>query len=258
MNRARALAPLLMLSCFACSAHKLATPAPEAAGLTPPPGTFLAYEHSFEIELAEEAIPARLAAAQASCLGQKLGDCAVLGIEQSGGDYPHASLTVRIAPSGVEPLVALAAEGGDVASRSTRAEDLAQVVHDNEAQRARLEKELARLDAFAGRKDIAVADLIALTKQIADSETQLEAAKREAAQQRRRIDTNLVTLTWRRPGVDAATSAISDALDEFGETFAVGVALVIYAVAYLIPVALALAVPIAGIRWWRRRAKRAG
>jgi multidrug efflux pump subunit AcrA (membrane-fusion protein) len=259
MSRARLIPVMALLAGLAC-AQKSSAPegaAQEAAGLRAPPGTFLAYEHDFDIELAAAAIPARLAEAQASCLAQRFGDCAVLGIEQSGGERPHAALTVRIAPAGVEPLVALAGEGGEVASRTTRAEDLAQGVQDNAAQRARLERELARLDAFAGRKDIAVSDLIALSKQIAETETQLEAARREAAQQQRRIDTNLVALRWRPPGVDAATSEISLALEEFGETFASGVAFVIYIAAYTIPAAVALAIPIAGLRWWRGRKRRA-
>jgi hypothetical protein len=260
MRRGTAFGVAVLLAAgLACSAKK-SVPASDAAqepsGLRGPPGTFLAYEHSCDIELAEDAIPARLAAAQAGCLAQKFGDCAVLGAAQSGGEYPHASLTVRIAPQGVAPLLALAGEGGEIASQSTRAEDLAQAVQDNASQRARLEKELARLDAFAGRKDLAVADLIALSKQIAETETQLEAAQREAAQQQRRLDTNLVALAWRPPGGDTAASEIAEAIDEFGETLAGGVAFVIYATATLLPIATALGILLAAIFWWRRRRRR--
>ncbi|MCA1715211.1 MAG: DUF4349 domain-containing protein, partial [Gammaproteobacteria bacterium] len=79
-----------------------------AKGMTAPQGALLAYEHEIAIELAAGVIPARLAEAQAACSAQTFGDCGVLNVQQQGGEHPSAGLTVRIAPAGVEPLIALA------------------------------------------------------------------------------------------------------------------------------------------------------
>ncbi|MFC3655599.1 hypothetical protein ACFOPN_07925 [Xanthomonas hyacinthi] len=45
---------------------------------------------------------------------------------QRGGEHPQATLSVRIVPAKVEPLIAQAGSGGEIGSHSTHAEDLAQ------------------------------------------------------------------------------------------------------------------------------------
>ena len=195
-NRMRVIGAIALLGVASCSSRQDAPATTEGAaeGISAPNGTFLAYEHTVSFELSAGKIPARLAKSQASCVAQSFGDCAVLNIEQLAGDRPSASLTVRISPSGVEPFLAEAGEGGEIATRSLRAEDLASAVEDNAAERARLEKSLAKLSKFAERADLAVADAIAVANEAAEIEVQLEALARAGAGHKRRLDTNLVAL----------------------------------------------------------------
>lgn len=179
----------------------------------------------------------------------------VLGVQQTGGDQPAAMLRLRIAPAGVEPMIALASAGARLGSRSTHAEDLAVVVRDNATVQARLRNELARLQEFQQRRDLAVADMIALSRQLADTEAQLQAAEQDGAQHRRRIDTQLLTLNFRPPGGESGRGEIARALRDFGATLSMGTAWTIRAAAFLIPLLLALAVLVAGVRRWRRRRK---
>ncbi len=222
-------------------------------GMTAPKGALLAYEHEVAIELGADAIPARLAEAQAACSTQKFGDCSVLSVQQQGGEYPSGGLSVRIAPAGVEPLIALASRDADVGSRSTRAEDLAQVVHDTTQQRVRLQGEHARLLEFQQRRDLAVADMIALSRQIAEVEAQLQVSEREAAQHARRLDTNLLTLNFHPPGGESGRNEIAQAFDDFGRTLSMGTAWTIRALAFLIPLGLLLAGLVLLVRRLRRR-----
>ena len=134
------------------------------------------------------AIPPRLQAVRTACEGGRFGACVVLSVQQSGGDRPSAMLGMRIVPAGVEPMITLASAGATLGSRSTRAEDLAVVVRDNRTAQDRLRKELARLQEFQQRRDLAVADMIALSKPLAETEAQLQAAEQEGAQHRRRIE----------------------------------------------------------------------
>lgn len=245
----------LLLGCS--SELKESAAEPQAhAGLRSPSGTSLAYEHRVAIELAAERIPERVAAAQASCLAQEFGDCAVLSVEQQSGEWPSASLTVRIAPEGVDPLLAVAGDGGELSSRSTRAEDLAQAVEDNAAKRARLAKMNVRLAAFAERKDLKLEDALTLSREMATLEVELEQLGREAAQQRRRIDTNLLAISFSPPGAYAASNELVDAIEESRETFLGGAALVVHAIAFLAPLLVFAGVVLAAIRAWRRRRKR--
>jgi len=218
-------------------------------------GSFLAYEHQVGIRLANERIDAQLAASRDACTQDRFGRCELIAIQQSGdSQMRNAHLVVRIVPEGVEKLVALAAEGGQLQSRSTQAEDLAQAVSDNQQLRERLEREYQTLQGFQGRKDMSVADLLALAKATAEVEQQLHAARQESAQQQRRITTNLLTLDfssqyqptgrWARVG-----KALGNSLDELTD----GTVNAIQAAAYGLPMLVILLIAGLILRWlWRK------
>jgi uncharacterized protein DUF4349 len=218
-----------------------------------PPGAFLAYEHDVQIELAAEDIPARLEEVQDSCQSGKFGDCAVLNVRREGGDEPSGLLEVRIAPKGVEPIIRQAAQGAEIGSRSTRAEDLAEVVADNDLTRLRLQKEHARLLEFQDRKDLSVTDLLALSKQLSALEAGLEAAQRDGAQHKRRIDTQLVTLDFNPPGGQQGRGEVAKSFRDFGSILSVSIAWMIRAFAGGLPLVVLLSL---AVFFWRRRRRR--
>lgn len=250
--RVGAIVALVWLVAAGCARHE-GGGAVAADSVRNPAGGQLAYEHDVEIVLEASAIPDRLKASQQACGTGKFGACSVLAVSQQGGDYPRASLTVRIVPDGVEPFIAQAAKGADIGSRNTRAEDLAQAVGDNDLLQDRLARERDRLLEFQQRRDLAVADMIALSQQLAQVEAQLQAAQQEGAQHRHRIDTQRVTLQFVPPGGQSGRGEIRQALRDFTATLSTGTAWTIRAVAFLIPVGLVLWVVIALVRRWRRR-----
>lgn len=238
----------------ALAAHFIAAPKPAMA----PPGTSIAYEHTVEVQVPGSEIPRRIDTVQSACFAQKFGDCAVLNVEQRGGDFPRGSITVRIAPKGVEPLLGAAAEGAEVTSRTLSAEDLAEAVTDNALRRSRLEKERARLLEFQDKPDIELEDMLRLSKRLSEVEAQLDVAQQEHAQQRRRIDTNRLTIEFETPRAETGRSDIGEAFRDFGRVFGASVAFVIRAVAAAVPVLLVLAVLIALVVRLRRRMRRKG
>ena len=232
-----------------------------AANVAPDQDAMLAYEHAAQLRIAARDIPDRLAQVQAACTTRRFGVCQVLSVQQSGGvegrdGEQSASLGIRIVPAGVEPMIALAGGGGELASRSTQAEDLAQVVRDNDALRARLQRERDRLLEFQQRRDLAVADMIALSKQLAEIEIQLEAVQRDAAQHQRRLQTHLLNLHWSPSGGEAGRSEVGQAMRDVGRTLALGTAWTIRALAFLVPL-LALLL-LLRLLWRRLRARRRG
>lgn len=251
-----ALACVALFAICACSNKEMAAGAPTKNVAPPtqsPQDAFLAYEHDVAIELAAADIQARMQAVQASCQSGKFGDCAVLDVRQSAGDSPSGSLTVRIAPQGVEPIIGQAAQGAAIGSRSTHAEDLAQVVADNDLQQLRLQKEHAKLLEFQQRKDLAVADLLAISKQLSEIEAGLETAQREGAQHRRRIDTQRVTLDFQPPGGQRGRSEIVQAFFDFGSILSVSIAWMIRAFAGLLPLLAVLSLVVFVCRRRRKR-----
>jgi hypothetical protein len=219
-------------------------------------GVLLAYEHRVQIRLPGERIAAQAAAVQAACNASKFGACAVLGMNQSGGDEPSAMVQVRIVPDGVEPLIGLAGKGEEISERSIQADDLATAVRNNAMLEDRLQKEHARLLEFQDRKDLKVADVLTLSNRIAEIESQLQGAQQEAAQQQRRISTQLVTLNFHTTRGQESRSEIGDAFRDFGGIVATVIAFLIRAFAVLLPVSVALAA-LVWVLLRLRRARRA-
>lgn len=209
------------------------------------------------IELPADQIGQRIVAVRNACQAAQFGDCALLAVEQTGGRDPSGSVSVRLAPDGIEPMVQLAGQHGDVAARSTRAEDLAQQIADTGLAQARLQKEHARLLELQQRRDLAVTDLLALSKRLAEIEAEAQQTQQDAAQQQRRVRTQLLTLNFRSTGGEQGRGEIAEAGAEFGQVFASSVAFVIRAVAALLPVVVVAV--IAGwllLQAWRWRARR--
>lgn len=262
----RALALFLLMAVAACNrvdqsestastgAAPMMDKATRGANQVEEAAALLAYEHNADIAIDAEGIPQRVQAARAACDAGRFGRCVVLNVQQSGGDYPSATLGMRIAPAGVEPMIALASEGAKLGSRSTRAEDLAVVVRDNAQLQDRLRKEMARLQEFQQRRDLAVADMIALSRQLAETEAQLQASEQEGAQHHRRIDTHLLTLGFHPPGGESGRNEIAQAVRDSGKLLSMGTAWMIRAVAFLVPLALLLALLVLGVRRRRRKA----
>ncbi|TQT24862.1 DUF4349 domain-containing protein, partial [Xanthomonas perforans] len=128
-----ATAMLLGWALCGCAKHHAEMAADGGAAAPAPPaaqGNALAYEHDVRIELPADQIGQRIAAIRTACQDAQFGDCALLAVEQEGGRDPSGRVSVRLAPEGIEPMVQLAGQHGDVAARSTRAEDLAQQIAD--------------------------------------------------------------------------------------------------------------------------------
>ena len=255
----------LALALVACSDGARERAAGGGAGVaaSPAPGSpggleaMLAYEHHVGIVLAADQIEPRMQAAKVACEEGRFGACVVLDARTESGERPSATLGMRIAPAGVEPMIALAGKGARLGTRSTHAEDLAVQVRDNALVQERLRNEMARLEEFRQRRDLAVADMIALSRQMAEAQAQLDAAEREGAQHKRRIDTQKLTLDFRPPSGESGRGEIGQALRDFGGTLASGIAWTIRASAFLLPV---LVVLVALVALWRRlrRGRKAG
>ncbi|KOR39594.1 hypothetical protein ADT25_21565 [Xanthomonas oryzae] len=245
-----------------CAKHQAEMAADGGAAAPGPPtaqGNALAYEHDVRIELPADQIGQRIAAIRIACQDAQFGDCALLAVEQEGGRDPSGRVSVRLAPDGIEPMVQLAGQHGDVAARSTRADDLAQQIADTGLAQARLQKEHARLLELQQHRDLAVTDLLVLSKRLAEIEAEAQQPQQQAAQQQRRVRTQFLTLNFRSTGGEQGRGEIeiAEAAAEFGEVFSSSVAFVIRAVAALLPIAVVAL--IAGwllLQAWRWRARR--
>ncbi len=216
--------------------------------------TFLAYEHRVDVAVDGDArILERQEAVRRACNEGRFGSCSVLQIEQGSGRYAHGTLGLRLVPEAVEPMVALAAEGGQVGSRQTSAEDLGAQVADTGQKLSQLRDQRVRLQALQSREDLAVSDLIALTRELSLVDTQIETLDKGAAQLRHRLETNRLTLSFRSSARDSAWSRLGGAFADFGDALVEGISDALEWLAYGLPL-LVLVFPLALLwRWlWRR------
>ncbi|MFK2903751.1 DUF4349 domain-containing protein [Dyella ginsengisoli] len=214
----------------------------------------LAYSHMLRIDLPGPSIAGRMTEVRAACENARFGACNVLRIDQSehGG-----SLTVRIAPGGVEPLSRLAAQGGRIGFRQTTAEDLSSAVQDNRQQLALLESHAHTLEELAAGKDLSISDRIALSHEQASVQQQLQALHATEATQQRQLDTNRLELDFRDRDIETGHGRIAEAAGDMLDQAAEGVADVLRMLGYGLPF-LILAFPLALLwRWlWRRMSRR--
>lgn len=251
----------VLIALAACSKQSAETAAADGFAAAAPPlaapaGTYLAYEHTATVELDQAKLSARIDALQQACQRGRFGDCAVLKLSRQGGERASAKIQVRLAPKGVEPFIALAGQDGEVAERESHAEDLAQQVADTRLTQARLQREHAQLTAYQQRSDMKVADLLAVSKRLAEIEAAMEQAERDAAQQRRRIDTQRVTVQLETSASQRGRSQIGQAWANFGETLSGSAAFMISAVAALLPIVVTVGLLVwivSALMRWRRR-----
>lgn len=216
----------------------------------------LAYEHMVSIELPRDLLPGRVREIQTACQSDTQSGCTLLDVSvNSNEEIPSGSLRMRVAPGGVDRLIELAAAGGEVASRSTHAEDLAQAVADTERQLALLTVHRDRLSEFMQDRSLKVEQLITVSKELAEVQTQIEQFATTRANLRRRIDTELLTIMLSLPRQEfaAAQTPVLDALRDFGATVREAFAMVIRFIATIVPWLIVIVPGIVLVRWfWRR------
>lgn len=227
-------------------------------GAKAPEGTALAYEHRAALSMTDG--PAVTTAAENvanACREQRFGDCALLGLEQTGGEWPSATVTMRLAPDGVAPTLKLVTDaGGSLTQRTTKAEDLAGALADLKRERDSLVAQRARLESAVDGRSVTASDAIALAAELGRIDARLSEIDAGEHAQRRRIDTNLLTVDLRVPYDNRqrdAWSAFDGLGGEIVESVATGVSEGLTALAYLGPLALLLLMPtLCLVLLWRR------
>lgn len=219
-------------------ARMLAAAAMAPAGEAQAQARTLAYEHTISIETSKEELPTRLREIESACRADQASGCTILDVSSHAqDDLPTGSIRMRLAPAGVEPIVAVASKDGKVIGRSTHAEDLAEPIADTERQLALLTLHRDRLTELMKSKDIKIDQLITVSRELASVQSQLDSLGSQRANLRRRVDTELLTIQLSLPRYDYAAnnSPVTDAFRSFGAEFREAIGSVIRFLAILLP-----------------------
>lgn len=174
--------------------------------------------------------------------------------EQSG---PQGSaLTLRVASDRLDDALAALARLGEVSRRELRAEDVTEQAVDLEArldsQRASVQRVRALLD-----RAVTIGEVVQVEAELTWRQAELESLEQRAAALADQVTLSTVEVTLSGPGADPADGFVPGLSTGWDALRAAGTA-VLTVLGAVLPFAVVLGVPAAGVAlWWRRRHRRA-
>lgn len=216
----------------------------EVGAAAPPPmkeavrSKYLAYEHTVTIDAPETGVKPLLDKLVAACNADVANQCTLLASGVEGGRDTSAHIRVRIKRQGVDKLIALAAAGGEVASRNTAAEDLEGPIRDNAKRLEMLRNYQQKLEALENKVGNNPEALIKLSEELASVQSNLESATGAEAHLMERVNMDLLNIAIQSHTQRSFWSPVKRATGDFGSNLAEGIASAITGAAYLLPWAL--------------------
>lgn len=213
----------------------------------------LALEHRLSLEVEEQHLVAVFERGLASCREAVGESCQVLESSIQSGRSHSGSLKFRAQAAGIKKIMSALSKDSTIASQSTTAEDLAAPIADGAKQLTMLKDYRTQLEALRGRANNDVDALIKLSHELAQVQSELEAAEGAQARLKQRVETEILSVSLDTNVAPAFWKPIASALSDFGGNLSQGISSVISGVAYLLPWLLLIAFGgWAGRKLWRR------
>lgn len=219
---------------------------------------YLAYEHFISVTTEKNHLHDAFKQLIDKCIEDEKYNCIVLQSSHSGGDYASAEIRLRLTPEGVPNYIGFVAKAGEVDSQSTLAEDLTEVLSDNEKHLEMLESYRMKLEQLVENPKNNIDSLIKISSEIAKVQTEIEYAKGKKSKLHQRIKMDILNISLVTSKYESFWRTISFAVSKFAEDFSEGIAIVITSAAYFIPWSVVLLLVIYAIRviWRRTKARR--
>ena len=208
-------------------------------------GALLAYRYDMALELPAVVLAEAQSAHADACMAAGPLRCQVISASVNNPDSPRPSafLSLRAAPDWLAEFRAglegeAEAAGGSVISSSTQVEDLTAHIVDTEARLAAQTTLRDRLLTLLETRDGDLSDLLAVERQLAQVQADLDARSSVLAALRQRVDTSVLDIRYqaKRQIVEpTAFDPIGEALEQMGDVFARSVAAIIVFVAGILP-----------------------
>jgi len=244
---------VVCIICAGCDA--VPTDVPKDALVPRQPGESMARSHTVSVDVPEDKVASSVKSVVDTCAADRQNECTVLISGLTTGQYETGSVKLRTKPAGVEPIIQLASSFGTVTSQRTEAEDLAEAIADNESRLAMFRSYRERLQALEGKASDNIDSLIKIASEETRVQSEIEKLSGESAFQKRRIETEILNLSFFVHSQASFIRPISESLSSFNHDFSDGIANAIRGSAYVIPW-LVLAVPVVlFLRFLLRRRK---
>lgn len=206
---------------------------------------FIAYSYARGLRLPKDAVDPTLQAHLNACLAAGPSKCIVLNsnIYKPSDDYIRGELSIRAVPDWIETFMATIESdaegaGGEITSRSTRAEDLTRAILDTDA---RLQAQITlqtRLRNLLSTREGELRDLLEIERELARVTGQIESIKSNLKAMRLRVSMSRLDVSYEskssviNPGRE---NPLARAFGDFFYNFAGALAAVINAFAFGLP-----------------------
>ena len=225
----------------------LSAPAPAPGTPEAEPGTvqYIAYSHSLGLRLPKGGVEAMMKAHTEACRAAGTTTCIVINsnVYNSNEDYVSGNLSIRAKPDWIDTFLAAVDEateeaGGEITSRSTRAEDLTRRIIDT-SSRLEAQKTLqSRLQGLLERRDGTLGDLLQIERELARVTGEIESIEAQLKALRLRVDMSSLDISYETkvPAFSGSRSnPLGEAIGDFFYDFSAALAAVITAFAVGLP-----------------------
>ncbi|MBL4871422.1 MAG: DUF4349 domain-containing protein [Robiginitomaculum sp.] len=224
----------------------------------------LAYRYHFNFAIPSKALETVSQKAIETCTSAGVDMCRVVSssLNRYSDDNVSANIELRIAPKWFEDYKASLLNdskggGGKLTGSTTSSEDLTIAISDSGAKLGALKTLRARLTGLLETKGSDLKDLIAVERELARVQGQIESSTARLRVLRTRVSMSQLYLNYETKAVAASRSSFSPikhALNDFIGTVAQGFAGVIRFTAFFLPW-LIIGIPLLWVvrRFWRKR-----
>lgn len=259
-------APVAMESDMAYS-KSASKPAPQTSN-NPTNQSYLAYRYNYGFELPAKSVAATAKSHAEICQDAGAKKCQLLSssTNDNNADYVNANLSLRAEPGWLETFMrqiqtSVTEKNGRMTSNSVSAEDLTRSILDTDARLKAQTTLRDRLQGLLATRDAELPDLLALERELARVQSEIESATQTLAVLRQRVTMSQVNINYQSQSVAVSRSAfapIATALKNFFGELSQGLAGVIGFFAFILPWLFFIILPgLFLLRWiWRRRNKK--
>lgn len=227
--------------------------------------SFLAYRYNFGFQLPAKSVAATSKSHADMCLKAGPSKCQILNSSTSSHNESNVSarLSLRAQPDWLETFKAdmqssVEAAKGKMTTSNVSAEDLTRQILDTDARLKAQTTLRDRLQGLLATRNAELKDLLALERELARVQGQIESATTTLNVLRKRVSMSVVDINYQSQSVAVSQSALSPigrALKNFVGQFAYGLSNVIEFFAGILPWLIFVIIPGLWIlrRWWRGR-----
>jgi len=250
------------------SQAKVASPAPRPRGQAndnPSSQSFLAYRYNYGFRLPAKSVAGTAKSHAEICLEAGPSKCQVLNSSTSSHNESNvsANLSLRAEPQWLETFTAqmqssVEAAKGEMTNSNVSAEDLTRQILDTDARLKAQTTLRDRLQGLLATRNAELKDLLALERELARVQGQIESATTTLNVLRKRVSMSVVDINYQSQSVAVSQSALAPigrALKGFVGQFAYGLSNVIEFFAGILPWLIFVIIPGLWVlrRWWRGR-----